>query len=70
MVKKKHENVFKNLLRPNFPLLPPKNGGLQPPSPLGPYAPLNETKKDKLFSKRLRSSYLFGREKKYISFLN
>ena len=27
---------------------------------LGLYAPLNETKKDKLFFKQLRSSYLFG----------
>ena len=61
IVKKKHENVFKNWLCPNFLLLPPKNGGLQPPlAPPGPYAPLNETKKDKLFFKRLRSSYLFG----------
>ena len=48
----KNENVFKNWLRPNFLLLPPKNGGLenlgQPPplSPPGPYNPLNETTKD------------------------
>ena len=36
-------------------------GGLQPPHRLpGPYAPLNETKKDKLFVKQLRSSYLLG----------
>ena len=27
---------------------------------LGLYAPLNETKKDKLFFKQLRSSYLLG----------
>ena len=65
IVKKKHENVFKNWLRPNFLLLPPKTGGLenlgQPPlCPPGPYAPLNETKKDKLFFKQLRSSYLLG----------
>ena len=53
----------------NFLLLPPKNGGSKiwgstPPlrSP-GPYAPLNETKKDKLFLNQLRSSYLLGREK-------
>ena len=43
----------------------PKNGGLenlgQPPlRPPGLYAPLNETKKDKLFFKQLRSSYLLG----------
>ena len=36
-------------------------GGLPPPHRLpGPYASLNETKKDKLFFKRLRSSYLLG----------
>ena len=62
----KNENVFKNWLRPNFLLHPPKNGGLenlgQPPPlpPPGPYAPLNETTKNKLFLKQLRSSYLFG----------
>ena len=61
----KNENVSKNWLRPNFLLLPPKNGGLEnlgrPPlrSP-GSYAPLNETKKDKLFFKQLRCSYLLG----------
>ena len=72
IVKKKHENVFKNWRRPNFPLLPPKNGGTQnicpggggPAAPLGIapclYAPLNETKKDMLFFKQLRSSYLLG----------
>ena len=27
---------------------------------IGPYAPLNETKKDKLFLKQLRSSYRLG----------
>ena len=55
-----------------FPCCPPKMGGCTPPRPPPPgqYAPLNETKKDKLFSKRLRSSYLFGWEKKYIRFLN
>ena len=44
-----------------------------PPSPIrppGPYAPLNETKKDKLFFKQLRSSYLLRVRKKYIPFLN
>ena len=38
-------------------------GGAAPPPPHrlpGPYAPLNETKKDKLFVKQLRSSYLLG----------
>ena len=64
----------KNWLRPNFLLLPPKNEGLenlgQPPlRPPGPYAPLNETKKDKLFLKQLRSSYLLRVRKKYIPFL-
>ena len=53
--KKKHENVFKNWLRPNFPLLPPKNGGskiwggpaapLPPPLAPGPYIPRKEIKK-------------------------
>ena len=67
----RHENVFKNWLRPNFLLLPPKKGGdrkfagvtAAPPPPRcppGPYAPFNETKKDKLFLKQLRSSYLLG----------
>ena len=65
IIVKKHENVLKNWLRPNFLLLPPKLGGLenlgQPPlCPPGPYAPLNETTKDKLFLKQLRSSYLLG----------
>ena len=72
IVKKKHENVFKNWRRPNFLLQPPKYGGTRkfargggggtaaPPSPHGLYAPLNETKKDKLFFKQLRSSYLLG----------
>ena len=73
IVKKKHENVFKNWRRPHFLLLPPKYGGTRkfargegggvaaaPPSPPGLYAPLNETKKDKLFFKQLRSSYLLG----------
>ena len=36
-------------------------GTAAPPHRLpGPYAPLNETKKDKLFFKQLRSSYLLG----------
>ena len=48
-----------------FCCYPPKMRGLenlgQPPlRPPGPYAPLNETKKDKLFFKQLRSSYLLG----------
>ena len=51
-----------------FFLLPSKNGGLEnlggglqaPHRPPGPYAPLNETKKDKLFFKQLRTSYLLG----------
>ena len=65
MIIVKNENVFKNWLQPNFLLLPEKNGGLenlgQPPlCPPGPYAPLNETTKDKLFLKQLRSSYLLG----------
>ena len=40
--------------------------GLQPPSPPpphrppGPYIPRKEIKKDKLFFKQLRSSYLLG----------
>ena len=29
IVKKKHENVFINWLRPNYLLLPPKNGRLE-----------------------------------------
>ena len=37
---------------------------------LGLYAPLNETKKDKLFFKQLRSSYLLGWEKNIFLFLN
>ena len=37
--KKKHENVFKNWLCPNFLLLPPKNGGLQPPLPPPAHTP-------------------------------
>ena len=44
-----------------------------PPPPLhppGPYAPLNETKKDKLFLRQLRGSYLLRVRKKYIPFLN
>ena len=49
-----------------FSCCPPKMGDCSPPRPPGPYAPLNETKKNKLFFKRLRSSYLFG----YIPFLN
>ena len=54
-----------------FPCCPPKTGELKkfargggPASPLGIapclYAPLNESKKDKLFFKQLRSSYLLG----------
>ena len=35
-------------------------GAAAPPSSHGLYAPLNETKKDKLFFKQLRSSYLLG----------
>ena len=35
-------------------------GGCSPPRPSGPYAPLSETKNDKLFFKQLRSSYLSG----------
>ena len=38
----------------------PGVGAAAPPSPHGLYAPLNETKKDKLFFKQLRSSYLLG----------
>ena len=50
MVKKKHENVFKNWLRPNFLLLPPKTGGLenlgQPPfAPLARTPPLTKLKR-------------------------
>ena len=48
-----------------FSCSPQKMGGskiwgsprLRPP---GPYAPYNETKRDKLFLKQLRSSYLLG----------
>ena len=42
VILKKHENVFKNWLRPNFLLLPPKSGGLEN---LGqpPFAPLART---------------------------
>ena len=54
---------------PNFLLLPPKNGGLPKiwggGGLPGSYALLSETKKDKLFFKQLRSSYLFGWEKIY-----
>ena len=59
---------FKNCLRPNFRLLPPKNLGLEnlgggihspPHRPSDPYAPLNETKKDKLFFKN-RPFYRYG----------
>ena len=49
IIVKKHENVFKNWLRPNFLLLPPKTGGLEnlgqrplcplPPSPPWPVRP-------------------------------
>ena len=53
-----------------FSCCPQKWGAAVPLASPGPYASLNETKKDKLFSKRLRSSYLFGWEKKYIRFLN
>ena len=52
IVNKKHENVVKNWLCPNFLLLLQKNGGLQPPPPT--------PEKDKLFFKQLCSSYLFG----------
>ena len=38
--------------------------------PPGPNAHLNETKKDKLFFKQLRSCYLLRVRKKYIPFLN
>ena len=41
--------------------------GSPPLRPPGPYAPLNETKKDKLFFKQLRSSYLLRVRKKNIS---
>ena len=51
----------------SFSCTPPKMGGSKiwgsPPPPLappGPYAPLNETTKNKLFLKQLRSSYLLG----------
>ena len=39
-----------------------KFGAAPPPpfAPPGPYAPLNETTKNKLFLKQLRSSYLLG----------
>ena len=60
LIKKKHGNVFKSWLCPNFLLLPknselPKNlGWLQPPSPPGPYAyddfNLNHHRYYKLFS--------------------
>ena len=51
-----------------FSCCPPKwgaaenlgGGGCSPPRPSGPYAPLNETKNDKLFFKQLRSSHLSG----------
>ena len=44
--------------------------GSPPFAPPGLYAPLNETKKDKLFLKQLRSSYLLRVRRKYIPFLN
>ena len=51
-----------------FSCCPPKmggcrkfeGGGCRPPRPSGPYAPLSETKNDKLFFKQLRSSHLSG----------
>ena len=48
-----------------FSCTPPKMGGSKiwgsPPFvPPGPYAPLNETTKNKLFLKQLPSSYLLG----------
>ena len=39
------------------------------PPPPGPYAPLNETKKDKLFLRQLRGSYLLRVRKKIYPFL-
>ena len=44
----------------NLPGVGGGGGAAAPPSPHGLYAPLNETKKDKLFFKQLRSSYLLG----------
>ena len=73
IIVKKTWKRLQKLALPKFALAAPQNWGAaapHPPPPPGPYAPLNETKKDKLFSKRLRSSYLFGWEKKYIRFLN
>ena len=51
-----------------FSCCPPKMGGYRKFEGGGlprSYAPLSETKKDKLFFKQLRSSYLFGWEKIY-----
>ena len=49
---------------PKFSLAAPQKWGAEAPPRLpDPYAPLNETKKDKFFYKQLRSSYLLGREK-------
>ena len=66
---------FKTGFAQIFSCCPPKmrdskiwgSPSLRPP---GPYAPINETKKDKLFFKQLRSSYLLRVRKKYIPFLN
>ena len=59
-----------------FSCCPPKMGDSKiwssPPPPLrppGPYAPLNETKKDKLFLRQLRGSYLLRVRKKIYPFL-
>ena len=72
IIVKKTWKRLQKLALPKFSLAAPQKWGAAAPlaPPPGPYAPLNETKKDKLFSKRLRSSYLFGWEKKYIRFLN
>ena len=80
IVIKKHENVLKTGFAKIFSCCPEKmggskiwGGGLQPPTTLPspwPVHPLNETKKDKLFFKQLRSCYLLRVRKKYIPFLN
>ena len=64
IIVKKNMKTSLKLALPKFSLAAPiKWGAAVPLASPGPYASLNETKKDKLFSKRLRSSYLFGSEK-------
>ena len=69
--KNKTRKRLKKLASPKFSLAAPKNRGskiwsgptappLPPHRPPGSYIPRKEIKKDKLFFKQLRSSYLLG----------